>query len=159
MSKISYKLANKIAVAMAGDLFNVRIKWAEELLNVALTNVARQVFPREVFRFIALYPRFIDTTNQILVKGIDGGKYKNVIIDGRIDFRIPVRSFIIEVDDKTILFLKDLAHRKSDLYERRAKTCNEIAERIHECRTVARLKREFSEAYEVMLSIKSTEKE
>ena len=159
MSKISYKLANKIAVAMAGNLFRVRIQFAEELLNEALTKIARQAFPPEVFKFIALYPQFIATTSQIVVKGIDGGKYENVYIDGRIDFRIPGRPFNIEVDDETISSLKEIDHRKSNLYERRAKTCNEIAERIHECRTVARLEKEFPEAYIVMLSIKSTEKE
>lgn len=159
MSKISYKLANKIAVVMAGNLFRVRIQYAEELLKEALTKIAKQAFPREVFRFITLYPQFIATSKQIVVKGIDGGKYENVYIDGRIDFPIPKRPFNIEVDDETISSLKEIAHRESDLYERRAKTCNDIAERIHECKTIARLEKEFPEAYIVMLSIKSAEKE
>lgn len=159
MSKISYKLANKIAVVMASDLFNVRIKFTEELLSVALANVARQFYPTEVLTFIARHPQFIATSEQIVVKGIDGGKYENVYIDGRIDFPIPKRPFNIEVDDETISSLKEIAHRKSDLYERRAKTCNDIAERIHECKTIARLEKEFPEAYIVMLSIKSAEKE
>lgn len=159
MSKISYKLANKIAVAMAANLFNVRIQYAEELLNETLTKIARRAFPPEVFKFIALYPQFIATTSKILVKGIDGGKYENVYIDGRIDFRIPERSFIIMVDDKTISSLKEIDRLKSDLYESRAKACNDIAERIHACKTIARLEKEFPEAYVVMLSIKSTEKE
>lgn len=159
MSKISYKLANKIAVAMVANLFNVRIQFAEELLNEALTKIARRAFPPEVFKFIALYPKYIATTSKILVKGIDGGKYENVYIEGRIDFRIPERSLFIMVDDKTILSLKEIDRRKSDLYESRAKACNDIAERIHACKTIARLEKEFPEAYVVMMSIKLTEKE
>ena len=55
MSKISYKLANKIAVVMAGNLFRVRIQYAEELLNDALYNIAKQAFPPEVFKIVARY--------------------------------------------------------------------------------------------------------
>lgn len=159
MSKISYKLANKIAVAMAANLFNVRIKYAEELLKVALTNIARQAFPSEVFSVIARYPQFFATTEEIVVKGFNGGKFENVYVDGRINFPIPRRPFNIEVDDKTISSLKEIDCRKSNLYESRAKACNDIAERIHACKTIARLEKEFPEAYVVMLSIKSTEKE
>lgn len=159
MSKISYKLANKIAVVMAGNLFRVRIQYAEELLKDALTNIARQAFPPEVIKIVVRYPQYFATSDQIVVKGINGGKYENVYVDGCIDFQIPRRPFNIEVDDKTISSLKEIDRRKSYLYESRAKTCNDIAERIHDCKTIARLEKEFPEAYIVMLSIKSTEKE
>lgn len=159
MSKISYKLANKIAVFMAGDLFRVRIKYTEELLNEALTQVAKKSFPPALFKMIALYPQFFYTSDLIVVKGIKGGKFENVYVDGRIDFQIPKKPTYIEVDDTTITLLNEIYRRRSNLYERRAITCNDIAKRIYECKTVARLEKEFPEAYIVMLSIKSTEKE
>lgn len=159
MSKISYKLANKIAVAMAGEWFKVRIQYAEELLINALTNIAKQAFPPEVSKIVARYPQFFATSDRIVVKGINGGKYENFYIDGRINFPIPKRPFNIEVDDKTILSLQRIDRRRSGLYEGRAKTCKYLAERIHKCKTTAKLKQEFPEAYIVMLSIKSSEKE
>lgn len=163
MSKISYKLANKIAVVMADNLFRVRIQHAEEQLKDALTYIARQAFPPEVIKIVSQYPQFFVTSDRIVVKGIDGGKYENVYVDGCINFQIPKRPFNIQVDDKMISSLKEIDketdRRKLYLYDSRAKTCNDIAERIHDCKTIARLEKEFPEAYIVMLSIKSTEKE
>lgn len=157
MSKITNKLAHKIATVMAGDLFTIRIQYANEQLSEALAKVAKQTFPPEVFEFIRQYPQFAFTTEKIGVKGNIGGEC--VYISGPINFSIPQKPIWIEVDDKTISSLQDIHNRREELCVRRERIKEDIADRIFDCKTFARLKQEFPEAYSVLLSILSDEKE
>lgn len=154
MSKISRKLADKTAAYMAGDLFRIRFLHIEEQLAEALTDIVKNKIPSDVFRFIRLYPDYISTTEYVLVYGSINGK--KVSFAGRINILIP-DTHGIEVDEKTLLSLQNIVNRMRGLLERRFKFHVNLRYQIYECKTTAKLKQVFPEAYTVLMKLKNNE--
>lgn len=155
MSRITKKLAVAIATEMVARCYNPSIQYLEERLSNVLTDLAKKHIPKEVFEFIKNYPEFIATSLYMSVTSIIGGK--RVYLQGRINTPIPNKPLYHAISEYTYMALRELQGRILELRRNRADMHKDLFERIYECKTTARLEKEYPDAYKVMLELKVIE--
>lgn len=153
MSKITKKQARAIAATIADASFEEQIGRVQAEMSEALTAVAAKYIPVDVFLFIKTRPEYIQTTKLMTVNGkIDG---EPVYICGYIKIPIPYYPLSIEVDEEALLPIKEISDRIKDLQEKRSAMKLDVLCRIYRCGTVARLEKEYPEAYKILVEIEA----
>lgn len=153
MSNITKKQARAIATTIADDLFEEEISQVQVEMSEALTAVAAKYIPVDVFHFMKTHPEYIQTTKLMTVNGKINGE--SVYICGYIKIPIPYYPLSIEVNEEALLPLKEISDRIKDLQEKRSVIRLEVLHRIYRCGSVARLEKEYPEAYKILVEIEA----
>lgn len=151
MSKILKEQARAIAATIADNLFEEQIVRVQAEMSEVLTAVAAKYIPMDVFHFMKTRPEYIQTTKLMTVNGKINGKLEYFC--GYVKMPIPYYPLSIEVDEETLLPIKEIKERLKDLQEKWNVVRFDALARIHRCGTVARLEKEYPEAYKILVEI------
>lgn len=155
MSNISKKQARAIATTIADDLFEEQISQLQVEMAEVMTVAVQKAIPSDVFDFIRKRPKYIQTTRLASVCGNIDGKYAYYC--GYVKTPIPYYPLSIEVDEEMLLPIKEIGDRMRDLREKRSVIRLDVLGRIYKCGTIARLEKEYPEAYKILVKIEAGE--
>lgn len=151
MSKILKEQARAIAATIADNLFEEQIVRVQAEMSEVLTAVAAKYIPMDVFHFMKTRPEYIQTTKLMTVNGKINGE--TVYICGYVKMPIPYYPLSIEVDEEALLPINEIKERLKDLQEKWNVVRFDALSRINRCGTVARLEKEYPEAYKILVEI------